>query len=220
MGNTVGSCENKHWQKKWLPIKRNLVLTEEQRSVLVGSLLGDGTLRRGIHAIHANFKIEHGLRQRDYVLWKYKIFQPWVFTEPKVSYRYKTNGESYAKSWWFRTVRHPAITEFWRRYYPHERKAVPSDVVRDLTPLALAVWIMDDGCYARSRIDISTYAFTFKEIKRLCEALQKKFSLEGKYFPDRDKGYRMYFTVPETKRIIEIALPYIHPSLRYKIGSH
>ena len=47
MVNTVGSCENKHWQKRWITIKKSLVLTTKQRSLIIGSLLGDGTMRPG-----------------------------------------------------------------------------------------------------------------------------------------------------------------------------
>jgi hypothetical protein len=87
MVNTVGSFVevNKMWQKKWIGVKQSLFLTQEQKSVLVGSILGDGTLRLGERAINANFKVEQGLAQKDYVFWKYDIFQPWVFTEPKLS---------------------------------------------------------------------------------------------------------------------------------------
>ena len=47
MVNTVGSCENKHWRKKWIPIKKSLSLTKIQRDLIIGSLLGDGTMRLG-----------------------------------------------------------------------------------------------------------------------------------------------------------------------------
>ena len=100
MGNTVGSFieVSKFWQRKWIHPKKSLVLTQEQQSILIGSILGDGTLQLGERGINANFKTEQGLAQKKYVWWKYKIFQPWVFTEPKISYRYRTSGEKYAKS--------------------------------------------------------------------------------------------------------------------------
>ena len=41
MVNPVGSSENKHWQKKWLQIKQDAVLSPLQRSFIIGSLLGD-----------------------------------------------------------------------------------------------------------------------------------------------------------------------------------
>lgn len=218
MDNTVGSYVNKHWQKKWLPLKQSLVLTKEQKSVLIGSLLGDGTLRKGAGAINVNFKVEHGLRQKEYVLWKYKIFKSWVTTGPKISYRYRENGDKYEKSWWFRTVRHPILTEFWKRFYVDGRKVVPLDIERDLNPAALAVWVMDDGSYARSKIDISTYAFTLSEIIILKKALEKNFGVNAKYFQDRDKGYRMYFNVPDSKILAMAIEPYVIPSLAYKIN--
>ena len=140
MVNTVGSLKtNKYWQKNWIQIKNSLYLTDEQKSLIVGSMLGDGTLRVGEGAVNANLKIEHGLAQQDYVWWKYNILKPLVFTGPKISYRYKENGDKYAKSLWFRTIRHPEITDFHKRFYENGRKIVPKNIARDLNDLALAI---------------------------------------------------------------------------------
>jgi len=65
MVNTVGSCENKHWHKKWIPIKKSLLLTKMQKDLIIGSLLGDGTMRLGKGAQNVNFKVEHGLAQKE-----------------------------------------------------------------------------------------------------------------------------------------------------------
>ena len=64
MVNTVGSYKNINWHKKLVPIKRSLSLSQEQRAMIIGSLLGDGTMRIGEGAINANFKVEHGLAQK------------------------------------------------------------------------------------------------------------------------------------------------------------
>ncbi|MFZ5366511.1 MAG: LAGLIDADG endonuclease [Patescibacteria group bacterium] len=186
--------------------------------MLIGSLLGDGTLRRGIRAINVNFKVEHGLRQKEYVFWKYLVFRNWVFTEPKLSYRYRDNGKRYLKSWWFRTVRHPVLTKYWKHFYSGRKKIIPDLIDKLFDSLVLAVWVMDDGCYQHGRIDISTYAFTLKEIHRLQDALRTVFALESHYFKDREKGYRIYFSVSETKKVINFIRPYIIPSMQYKIG--
>lgn len=210
--------ENKFLQKRWIPLKKKLKLTPKQKSVLIGSLLGDGTLRRGVKAINVNFKVEHGLAQKDYVWWKYSVFNNWVFTEPKLSSRYRKNGEKYLKSWWFRTIRHPILTKYWQQFYKNRIKIVPDSIEKYLDPLVLAVWIMDDGSYQRNKIDISTYAFSLEEIQRLKLALDRKFNLVTKFYRDRDKGYRMYFSVLETEKVIDFISPYIIPSMRYKIG--
>ncbi|MBI2009878.1 MAG: hypothetical protein HYS86_01740 [Candidatus Chisholmbacteria bacterium] len=226
MVNTVGSPKtNKFWNKKWIPIKNNLRLTQIQREVIVGSLLGDGTMRKGKDAEHANFKVEHGLAQKDYVLWKYSMLKDLVFTEPKISFRYKNNGEKYPKSWWFRTIRHPLLTEIYNSYYSGDgyrtgKKIIPVNFIHDLTPSALAIWIMDDGSYNKNRkgIDISTYAFPLEEIIKLQSLFRKVFKLKASFYKDRDKGYRMYFSISETKALIHIIHPYIIPSMMYKIG--
>ena len=220
MVNTVGSIEvtNIHWQKKWIGIKNSLFLTDEQKSVIVGSILGDGTLRVGEGAINVNLKIEHGLAQQEYVLWKYQILKNWVFTEPKISYRYRDNGEKYAKSLWFRTVRHPLLTDFYKRFYKDGKKIIPKDINREVNPLVLAIWIMDDGCLSQNIIDISTYSFTEAEINLLIKLFSEKFNLITNYYHDRDKGCRIYFKLSETKKLVEIIKPYIIDSMKYKIA--
>lgn len=223
MDNTVGSCETKYWQKGWIPIKESLVLTKKQRTLIIGSLLGDGTMRVGKGAVNANYKVEHGLEQKEYVEWKYQILKPWVFTKPKISYRYNEKGERYAKSWWFRTVRHPILTDLYDRFYQKGdyrtgKKIIPKNLKKDFNPLALAVWIMDDGSYSRKNITISTYAFSLQEIKYLQDCLWNVFRVEARYCPDRDKGYRMYFNQEETRNLVKIISPYIIPTMMYKIG--
>lgn len=223
MVNTVGSYETKFWQKKWAPIKNSLSLNKRQKEVIIGSLLGDGTMRIGKGARNANFKIEHGLKQKEYVEWKYKILKPWVFTPPKISYRYRENGEKYEKSWWFRTLRHPYLTEIYKEFYKgkeskNRKKIIPKDLKKYMTPLVLSIWIMDDGCYSKRKIDISTYCFSLVEICFLQECLKNVFNIESRFFRDRDKGYRMYCSLKETEKLIKIIRPYIIPSMKYKIG--
>ena len=79
--------------------KNSLKLSQTQISVLIGSILGDGTMRVGKKAQNANFKVEQGLKQKDYVFWKYKVFKEWVTTPPKLSIRYDENRMPYPKSW-------------------------------------------------------------------------------------------------------------------------
>ena len=219
MGNTVGSFTevSKFWQKKWINVKDSLTLTSKQKSILIGSILGDGTLQLGERGINASFKTEQGLAQKEYVWWKYNIFKPWVFTEPKISHRYSESRERYAKSYWFRTVRHPILTGFHKRFYESGKKIIPKDIASDMNPLALAVWIMDDGSLNNNQLDISTYSFTLPEIYLLIEAVKLKFNLRGQYYRDRDRGYRMYFRKSETEKLARLINPYVIPSMDYKI---
>src|SRR3989338_11394819 len=200
MVNIVGSYENKYWCKgckDWSSIKRDISLSSIQRSLIVGSLLGDGTMWLGDGGINANYKVEQGLVQKPYVFWKYELLKSVVTTEPKLSYRYDPVKGKYPKSWWFRTIRHPLLTEIYDLFYEREgyrngRKIVPKIIARELTPLGLAAWIMDDGSYSRGHIDISTYSFTLTDIDILAATLKEKFGITSTFYKDRDKGYRMF----------------------------
>ena len=223
MGNPVGSCETKFWHKKWVPIKESLALTSRQKEVIIGSLLGDGTMRIGKGCKNANFKVEHGLKQKKLVQWKYQELKSLVFTEPRMSYRNDSDGNRYAKSWWFRTLRHPDITEIYNQFYIGERyrtgrKIVPALISKWLTPLSIAIWIMDDGNYSQKSLNISTYSFTRSEIELLQSILRRKFDLESSFHMDRDKGYRMTFGRRESDKLVKIIHPYTIPSMMYKIG--
>ena len=197
--------------------KDSLKLNQTQTSVLIGAILGDGTLRVPKGAINANFKIEQGLKQKDYVFWKYEVFKEWVTNPPEISFRYDENRQPYEKSWWFRTLSHPELTSFHKVFYKNGRKVVPNNIADLLDHLALAVWIMDDGSLNQNKIDISTYSFKLEEIKLLQQALLKKFALESNFYKDRDKGFRMYFRKTETAKLIPLISKFIIPNLAYKI---
>ena len=87
MVNTVGSLESKYWNKKMISLKKEMRLTPKQRSFIIGSMLGDATMRIGKKAKNANFKIDHCLEQKEYVFWKYEILKNFILTPPKLSYR-------------------------------------------------------------------------------------------------------------------------------------
>ena len=55
-------------------------LTKEQKSILVGCLLGDGTMRKKVNAY---LEINHAYSQKVLVDWLYEKFQNLVSTLPK-----------------------------------------------------------------------------------------------------------------------------------------
>ncbi len=180
-------------------------------------------MRMGKGAINANFKVDHCLKQKEYVMWKYEILKDFVPTEPKLSYRSTQKGARYKKSWWFRTIRHPILTDIYREFYKTDsyrcgKKIVPERIISLLDPLGIAVWVMDDSSYSKGKIDISTYSFTLREIELLKKVMQEKFSITMSYFNDRDIGYRMYCTTKETRKLSDLIYPYIIKTMRYKIG--
>src|SRR5215468_7300383 len=120
MGNTVGS------------------LSEVQHAIVVGSLLGDGSMRCKTNAL---LEINHSIHQRSYVDWKFGHLADLVTTPPKMR---AGNGRRVAYRFVTRSV--PALTPYYRLFYKDGRKRVPNV---ELAPLSLAVWFMDDGSRSR-----------------------------------------------------------------------
>jgi ubiquinol-cytochrome c reductase cytochrome b subunit len=59
------------------------------------------------------------------------------------------------------------------------KKRVPDNIINNLTPLALACWIMDDGSKCSSGIKLSTQDFLKEDIELLVNALLIKFNISS-----------------------------------------
>jgi hypothetical protein len=177
LGNTVGS------------------LSEEQRSIIVGSLLGDGAMRCKTNAL---LEINHCWDQRTYVDWKYDRLADVVRTPPK---RRSGNGGRLAYRFVTRSL--PALTAIYRRFYGGGRKQIP---VLRLTPLTMAVWFMDDGCRSRSAVYLNTQQFGLEDQALLLWLLQEQWGIRASL--NRDKSYhRIRISVEGTKRLRELIEP-------------
>jgi hypothetical protein len=187
MGNAVGS------------------LSEVQHSIVVGTLLGDGAMRCKTNAL---LEINHSSQQSSYVQWKYLHLADLVRTPPRTRHG---NGGRIACRFVTRSL--PALTPYYRLFYESGRKRVP-DV--ELTPLALAVWFMDDGCRSRNAVYLNTQQFDIAGQRKLLVMLGRQWQIAGSL--NRDKCYRrIRVTVDGTKRLAELIEPYVLPELRYKL---
>lgn len=162
---------NSNWLKD---VKRGLNLSQFQREVLVGTILGDGSFKISRSGKAARLQVCHSVKVREYVDWKKQIFANWVFSEPKY---HESN-----KALIFRTVSHPLIFELMEIFYKEKIKFIPKNISDLLTsPLSLAVWFMDDGNgYLESyALRISTYAFGLEGNLLLKDCLNRNFSVNA-----------------------------------------
>ena len=179
-------------------------LSEEQVSLIIGSLLGDGAMRCKANAL---IEFNHSAGQRAYVDWKYQLLQTLVSTPPKLR---KGNGDRVAYRFTTRSL--PELTPYYKTWYAHGRKVVPQLV---LTPLALAVWFMDEGCKSHRAIYLNTQQFDIASQRRLVDLLQAQWGIRASL--NRDKTYhRIRIAVESIERFKAIAAPHVLPELAYK----
>ena len=104
-------------------------------------------------------------------------------------------------------------------FYKNGIKVVPLNISYYLTPLALAVWIMDDGCWTNNGVRISTNCFKLKEVKLLRDVLSPKYNLETTIQNISKKNqYSLYIKKQSLNKLKSIVGPYIHTSMLYKIN--
>ena len=189
-GNTVGS------------------LTPTQHAVLVGSLLGDGTLRRQGNKLNALFEVNHAFKFREYVDWKWQHFHQHVLTPPKPR---AGNGKRVAYRFTTRSL--PVFTNY-HRFYDNGKKRVPPEI--ELDPLSLAVWFIDDGSKSRGAWYLNTQQFSVAEQDHLRRVLKTTFGIESAL--NRDKQYfRLRMSIKSTELMSDIISSYILPCFRHKL---
>lgn len=181
-------------------------LTNVQESILIGSLLGDGTMRKKINAY---LEINHAYSQKVLVDWIYSKFKNLVITPPKWR---KGNGSREAYRFFTRSL--PILTLFYNKFYINGEKIIPNNL--KLNALSLAVWFMDDGSKSRSSIYLNTQQFTVEEQIKLIKILKNQFGLESTL--NKDKIYfRIRVRSESSKKMVKIIKDYILPEFRYKL---
>lgn len=185
-------------------------LTQEQKSLIIGTLLGDGTLRLGKGRLNALLEINHSLIQKDYVDWKYSRLSDLVGTSPKAR---KCNGKRMAYR--FTTLSLPEMTILYEKFYKKRKKIIPKEL--RLSPLSLAVWFMDDGSKSRNSIYLNTQQFSLSDQKKLQRFLRNGYKIETTLNKDK-KYYRIRVRVKSTDRFKEIIKPFVLPLFYYKLA--
>lgn len=180
-------------------------LSEEQQSLIVGTLLGDGGMRCKVNAL---LEINHCLKQKKYVDWKHKVLDGIVIQEPKAR-----KGEGPRMSYRFTTKSLPELTVYYEMFYKDGVKVVPEDLQID--PMALAVWFMDDGSKSRSAVYFNTQGFGIPCQNRLLDVLQAQWGLTGSLNKDREYR-RIRISTESTKRLREIIGDLVLPMFQYK----
>lgn len=118
-------------------------LTNIQKELLIGSLMGDGGLTAPSE-LSARFAESHSEKQEDYLRWKVDILGDYVSsTHPT---RKVTENKTY-RGYGFATQSCTQLRPYYDMFYPAPDRVrkFPSNLPDLITPFSLAVWYLDDG---------------------------------------------------------------------------
>ncbi len=191
------------------------VLSQRQKEILVGTLLGDAHLE--LTGRYSRLRVDHQNAQKDYVLWKAKELEPFSLTPREISETDRRSGKTY-KRWHFSTRSLLIFTEFRNLFYVNRKKVIPKNIEKVMTSLSLAVWFMDDGFRRRDSkgFYLCTSSFTSREQGVLQKMLLDRFGLETKIHHQR-KLERIFVPSAFADKFNAVVKPFIHPVFRYKL---
>lgn len=201
-------------------------LSFEILTILFGSMLGDGYMQK--REGKCRFKFTQSLERKEYFFYLWELFSKAGYTSPskpilKTSYNSKTKKR---KSYYvFSTYSYGSFMWIHELFYKNNIKVVPLCIEDFLSPRALALWLMDDGCFLpQGGIKLCTHSFTFEEISFLCDVLNKKYQLKctvqkfGISKSTKKQQYILYINKKSIPALREIVLPFLVPSMHYKVG--
>jgi recombination protein RecA len=198
-------------------------LSDQQFQVVLGSLMGDGNLspnRRDRNGVR--FRMGHGAKQVEYLAWKTALLG-------NIKHSARENAKA-ARFVDFTPL--PELAELQRAVYLGDgKKFLSEEYLKALTPLALAIWYMDDGSFTirskglqqrtaggSGRIEIYVEAMSEGSRVRLRDYLRDIHGLDVRLRQAGTAGKAvLVFSSAATAKFQELVAPYMAPSMEYKL---
>ena len=196
-------------------------LSDFQMTALRGTLMGDGALSPTRNGSAARFRYTHCAAQTDYADWKASLFSNLdatrhVRTDSVVTYDFQPM---------------PELAALRQSVYVDGKKVFDDDYLKDLAPLSLALWYMDDAHFAirskgvqkrteglSGRVEIVVEAMESATRERLVSYLADTWDVQARLIQKgKSKKAALVFNTAEAVKLQAIIAPYVHPSMEYKL---
>jgi len=204
-------------------------LTDRQKHILYGSMMGDAGM---ISPSSAKFK--HGIKQKDYLLWKHKEFSN-LATEQSLKGETTLDKRSgnWNETWRFYTHANSDVEECITEFYKHETKEISPLILDNLNELSMAVWYMDDGKtdWSYSKMEktdwditpecsLCTDWFSKKSCNLIVDWLNTRWGIKShlrqRKVSDPNKGYRVIIDSDCAYQFLNLIKSHMLPMFAYK----
>ena len=189
---------------------KNIKLTNIEKQVILGSLLGDGTVDR-----YGRLRIQHSSKQLEYNEYKNSLLKSIVKSFKKDITRFDRRTKKTYYSNLVSTQCLKPIKECYNSWYKDSVKTINLSDIINIDPLGLAIWFMDDGFKCNSGIKIATDSFKKEELLELIKVIFVKFNILFKI----DKRNRLFLLKDSYTEFHNLIYPYILPEFYYKLQS-
>jgi len=203
--------ENPQRLAKSLPVPYK----RQKLSIIIGMLLGDASI---VKKYPKTLVLSCGADYREYFDFKCSLLEYLGFKGNRIREMHSklSNGKEYLG--YIRDFIDPQFEWFYQKYYGGGRRHINPALLRHLDTFGLALWFMDDGSISTKTgtLNLHTDAFTFIEHQFLVKWFKKKFGLDVNI--QKEKIYfKLYFSYPSAKKLVQMILPYVPPIMEYKL---
>ena len=166
-------------------------LPHNLNSVLIGIMLGDGSLYRSSPTSNVRFEMSLGQDYKEYALELGEIFKEYM-SNPVKTTEVKGKTKNYI-NYRLKTRSLPVFVQYYNMFYKFNEelnkniKIVPENISDLMDPIVLAYLIMGDGNFdkSRNRVRIYTNSYTKKEVENLALAINNKLGIYAGVLHDR-----------------------------------
>lgn len=197
----------------------------ESKNIVTSFVLGDGHLNpRGC------LTIEHGIKQKEYLFWKYYLLRELNILSkksfPVLTSRIdsRTNFSTFSYRFNTRNLFIDLRNKFYKSDNRHPKKIFPLYLKKEITPAMIAIWFMDDGGIGGNTklglvIDISNFSSECQNLikKIFWEKFKIKTSFHNGISSRGNLTCKLYFMRETIEKFYFLISPYIVESMKYKL---
>ena len=198
-------------------------MERRKKSLLIALCLGDGHINKRDNCL----QITHSAKQKFYIDYKCKLVSELLnCREPNLYHRKDSKHDEYVLtkgSRFFRYIRN--------MLYKEGEKRFSKNILKYITPEALAIWWMDDGSHGVDRNKTtgritahSFHLYTYTNLEdtdNIIEMLNSKFGIVmykiKRTMKDGSTKYYLKCRTAEGRKLSDLIRPYILPEFNYKI---
>jgi hypothetical protein len=186
------------------------------KSVIIGILLSDGYIIFSTRSKNGRLGLTQSLFNSAYLYFVFNILAHYCPRYPIFKERFIFGKSLLSLEIVTRSM--PCITELYSNFYMNKIKVIKPFIYNDLTPIALAHWIMGDGIFNGTTLLLCTDSYSIKEVVLLINVLVIKYDIHCTIRYYNQHYPRIYILKKCLPKIRKIVLPYMHSSMRYKLG--
>ena len=200
-------------------------ITKESRNLLIGMLLGDGTISN-----NNVFKIAHAESQKDYLEWKIKQLNNCGIRNNGIKSYIKTKGYNIGVPVYYTQLNIMPFIKVLRRVCYKSKKIIGNrKLLNRLSPKEIAIWYMDDGHINYRKTKGRVHGFYIKiatclpkeELQIIIDYFKEVWNVSFYMFHEgkHQDSYSLCCGTKEGLKFIEIVKPYVLqiPSMIHKI---